>query len=101
MTDPFRELDEALLKVIGVVRDRVVRGEMSPEDMIHFLELVEERIRSMVDTSFSPGVEDLPVYERRKLVRGLGSRLEKARIAMNEFLESFFAEEMGRSEKPH
>jgi hypothetical protein len=101
MTDPFRELDEALLKVIGVVRDRVVRGEMSPEDLIHFLKLVEERIRSLVDASYPPGVEDLPVHERRKLIRGLGARLEKARTAMNQFLESFFAEEMGRPEKPN
>lgn len=101
MRDPFRELDEALLKVIGVVRDRVVRGEMTREDMIHFLELVEERIRGLIDSSLPPEMADLPVHERRKLVRGLGSRLEKARNAMNDFLQSFFDEEMDRPEKPH
>lgn len=101
MSDLFRDLDEALLKVINVVRDRVVRGDMSREDLIHFLAVVEERIRSLVDSAGSPAAGDLSVHEQRQLARGLGSRLQKARTAMNEFLESFFAEEMGRPDKPH
>jgi hypothetical protein len=100
VSDLFRDLDEALLKVISVVRDRVVRGDMSREDLIHFLEVVEERIRSLVDSAGPPAAGDLSVHERRQLARGLGSRLEKARTAMNEFLESYFAEEMNRPDKP-
>jgi hypothetical protein len=101
VSDLFRDLDEALLKVINVVRDRVVRGDMSREDLIHFLAVVEERIRSLVESAGAPPGGDLSVHEKRQLARGLGSSLQKARTAMNEFLESFFAEEMSRPDKPH
>ena len=62
MSTRFRELDEALLRVIEVVRDRVAAGEMSREELVHFLEIVRERIRSLVARVGLPS--ELPNHPR-------------------------------------
>ena len=62
--EKIRDLDEALLKVIKVVKDRIIRSEISPEELVHFLDIVEDRIRNLVDAELGRRMQALPVYEQ-------------------------------------
>ena len=102
MPTRFRELDEALLRVIEVVRDRVAAGEMSREELIHFLEIVRERIRSLVDPAEPIDVaDDLTLLDKRRLARGAGTRIDSALAALNDYLEAYFSHELDVTDKPN
>ena len=102
MSDLFRKLDDALLKVIGIVRERVAQGDIDQEELIHFLDLVEDRISSLLEpTHAQKSLDNLTLLEKRKLFRGLGSRAEDTLSALNQYLESYFEEEMNRPGKPN
>ena len=84
-----------------MVKDRIIRREISPEELVHFLDIVENRIRSLVDTDLARRMEALPIHERRKLVRGLGLQVEEAIRTLNDYLESYLSRESDQSEKLH
>lgn len=102
MSERFRELDEALLRVIEVVRVRVAAGEMSREELIHFLEIVRERIRSLVETP-EPADRgaDLTLLEKRRLAQGAGTRVDSALAALNDYLEAYFSRELDSTDRPN
>ena len=99
--EKIRDLDEALLKVIKVVKDRIIHKDISPEELVHFLDIVEDRIRSLVDTDLSRRMEALPVHERRKLIKGLGKQVDEAIKTLDDYLESYLSQETDSTEKPN
>ena len=99
--EKIRDLDEALLKVIKVVKDRIIHNEISPEELVHFLDIVEDRIRNLVDADLGRRMQALPVHEQRKLVKGLGLQVDEAIKTLNDYLESYLSQETDSSEKPN
>ncbi|MEE8184505.1 MAG: hypothetical protein V3T95_04300, partial [Acidobacteriota bacterium] len=81
--------------------DRIIHKDISPEELVHFLDIVEDRIRSMVDTDLGRRMEALPVHERRKLIKGHGSQVDEAIKILDDYLESYLSQETDTTEKPN
>jgi polyhydroxyalkanoate synthesis regulator phasin len=96
--DRLRELDEALLKVMSVVKERIIKGEMSREEIVRFLDMLSQRIKLLPERSARyERFGTLPFAEKRKVAQELSAKVEEAlasfREFMSEYLESSEAEE--------
>ncbi len=90
MDDRLRELDEALLKVMSVVKERVLKGEMSREEIARFLDMLSERIKLLPErVARYERFGSLPFTEKRKVARELSAKVEAALASFQEFMSEY------------
>jgi polyhydroxyalkanoate synthesis regulator phasin len=88
--DRLKELDEALLKVMSVVKERVIKGEMSREEIVKFLDMLSERIKLLPERSARyERFGALPFAEKRRLVKELSTKVEEALASFQEFMSDY------------
>ena len=93
MDDRLRELDEALLKVISVVKERILKGEMSREEIIKFLDMLSERIKLLPERiARYERFGSLPFTEKRKVARELSDKVDQALTSFKEFMSEYLEE---------
>lgn len=90
MEDRLRELDEALLKVMSVVKERIIKGEMSREDIVRFLDLVSDRLRLLPErVARYEKFGSLPFAEKRKMAREIGDKVDEALASFQDFVKEY------------
>ena len=90
MDDRLRELDEALLKVMSVVKERIIKGEMSREEIVKFLDMLSERIKLLPErVARYERFGSLPFTEKRRVARELSSKVDEALASFKEFMSEY------------
>jgi len=90
MEDRLRELDEALLKVMSVVKERILKGEMSREEIVRFLDMLSERIKLLPERiARYERFGSLPFTEKRKMVREISAKVEEALASFQQFMSEY------------
>jgi polyhydroxyalkanoate synthesis regulator phasin len=85
-----RELDEALLKVMTVVKERVLKGEMSREEIVKFLDMLSERIKLLPErVARYERFGSLPFTEKRRMAREISSKVDEALASFKEFMSEY------------
>ena len=93
MDDRLRELDEALLKVMSVVKERILKGEMSREEIAKFLDMLSERIKLLPErVARYERFGSLPFTEKRRMVRELSEKVDEALASFKEFMSEYLEE---------
>ena len=93
MDDRLRELDEALLKVMSVVKERILKGEMSREEIVKFLDMLSERIKLLPErVARYERFGSLPFTEKRRMVRELSEKVDEALASFKEFMSEYLEE---------
>jgi len=88
--DRLRELDEALLKVMSVVKERILKGEMSREEIVRFLDMLSERIKLLPERiARYERFGSLPFTEKRKMVREISAKVEEALASFQQFMSEY------------
>jgi polyhydroxyalkanoate synthesis regulator phasin len=91
--DRLRELDEALLKVMSVVKERILKGEMSREEIVKFLDMLSERIKLLPErVARYERFGSLPFTEKRRMVRELSEKVDEALASFKEFMSEYLEE---------
>ena len=99
MDDRLRELDEALLKVMSVVKERIIKGEMSREEIVKFLDMLSERIKLLPErVARYERFGALPFAEKRRLARELSHKVDEALASFREFMSDYLEETEAREE---
>ena len=90
MDDRLKELDEALLKVMSVVKERIIKGEMSRDEIVRFLDMLSERIKLLPErVARYERFGSLPFTEKRKVARELSEKVEEALASFQEFMSEY------------
>ncbi len=93
MDDRLRELDEALLKVMTIVKERIVKGEMSREEIVKFLDMLSERIKLLPErVARYERFGALPFAEKRRMVREISDKVDEALASFKEFMSEYLEE---------
>jgi polyhydroxyalkanoate synthesis regulator phasin len=91
--DRLRELDEALLKVMSVVKERILKGEMSREEIVKFLDMLSERIKLLPErVARYERFGTMPFTEKRRMVREISSKVDEALASFKEFMSEYLEE---------
>ena len=94
MEDRLRELDEALLKVMSVVKERIIKGEMSREEIVRFLDMLSERLKLLPERAARyERFGSLPFAEKRKAAREIGDKVEEALASFQDFVKDYLESE--------
>jgi polyhydroxyalkanoate synthesis regulator phasin len=98
--DRLRELDEALLKVMTVVKERIVKGEMSREEIVRFLDMLSERIKILPERAARwERFGALPFTEKRRMARELSAKVDEALASFQQFMSEYLEESESSEEK--
>jgi polyhydroxyalkanoate synthesis regulator phasin len=90
LDERVRELDEALLKVMTVVKERVLKGEMSREEIVKFLDMLSERIKLLPErVARYERFGSLPFTEKRRMAREISSKVDEALASFKEFMSEY------------
>jgi polyhydroxyalkanoate synthesis regulator phasin len=90
LDDRVRELDEALLKVMTVVKERVLKGEMSREEIVKFLDMLSERIKLLPErVARYERFGSLPFTEKRRMAMEISSKVDEALASFKEFMSEY------------
>lgn len=93
MDDRLRELDEALLKVMTVVKERIIKGEMSRDEIVRFLDMLSERIKLLPERiARYERFGSLPFTEKRKVARELSAKVDEALASFQKFMSEYLEE---------
>jgi polyhydroxyalkanoate synthesis regulator phasin len=93
MDDRLRELDEALLKVMSVIKERILKGEMSREEIVKFLDMLSERIKLLPErVARYERFGSVPFTEKRRMVREISHKVDEALASFKEFMSEYLEE---------
>ena len=100
MDDRLRELDEALLKVMSVVKERILKGEMSREEIVKFLDMLSERIKLLPErVARYERFGSVPFTEKRRMVREISHKVDEALASFKEFMSEYLEETETREDE--
>jgi translation elongation factor EF-G len=86
----LRELDEALLKVMSVIKERILKGEMSRQEIVKFLDMLSERIKLLPErVARYERFGSLPFTEKRRVARELSTKVDEALASFREFMSEY------------
>ena len=86
----LRELDEALLKVMSVIKERILKGEMSREEIVKFLDMLSERIKLLPErVARYERFGSLPFTEKRRVAREISTKVDEALASFREFMSEY------------
>jgi len=90
LDDRLRELDEALLKVMTVIKERILKGEMSREEIVKFLDMLSERIKLLPErVARYERFGSLPFTEKRRMAREISHKVDEALASFREFMSEY------------
>jgi polyhydroxyalkanoate synthesis regulator phasin len=90
LDDRLRELDEALLKVMTVIKERILKGEMSREEIVKFLDMLSERIKLLPErVARYERFGTLPFTEKRRMAREISTKVDEALASFKEFMSEY------------
>ena len=93
MDERLRELDEALLKVMSVVKEKILKGTMSREEIVKFLDMLSERIKLLPErVARYERFASLPFSEKRKMAREISEKVDQALASFREFMSEYIEE---------
>jgi len=97
--DRLRELDEALLKVMSVVKERIIKGEMSREEIVKFLDMLSQRIKLLPErVARYERFGLLPFAEKRRLAKEISHKVDEALASFKEFMSDYLEETEARED---
>jgi hypothetical protein len=90
LDDRLRELDEALLKVMTVIKERILKGEMSREEIVKFLDMLSERIKLLPErVARYERFGSLPFTEKRRMAREISTKVDEALASFKDFMSEY------------
>lgn len=90
LDERLRELDEALLKVMSVIKERILKGEMSRQEIVKFLDMLSERIKLLPErVARYERFGSLPFTEKRRVARELSTKVDEALASFREFMSEY------------
>src|SRR5262245_43746682 len=90
LDERLRELDEALLKVMSVIKERILKGEMSREEIVKFLDMLSERIKLLPErVARYERFGSLPFTEKRRVAREISTKVDEALASFREFMSEY------------
>lgn len=99
MDERLRELDEALLKVMSVVKERIIKGEMSREEIVKFMDMLSERIKLLPErVARYERFGSLPFTEKRRMAKEISHKVDEALASFKEFMSEYLEETEAREE---
>jgi hypothetical protein len=91
--DRLRELDEALLKVMSVVKERILQGTMSREEIVKFMDMLSKRIKLLPErVARYERFSSLPFTEKRRMAREISHQVDEALASFREFISEYMEE---------
>lgn len=90
LDERLRELDEALLKVMSVIKERILKGEMSRQEIVKFLDMLSERIKLLPErVARYERFGSLPFTEKRRVAREISTKVDEALASFREFMSEY------------